>query len=118
MLSVVTHCRSCTPALDASISPSGVSFLFWLVCNAFGTKWAQWIAVEVAQAKHLVTGREFGVDSGSAKEIESKHCLWDEVAPCVWGPVGVCAIEDGDEVCLECLNCSFSQVSSVHVGVY
>ena len=60
-------------------------------------------------------GREFGVDLGPSKEIESEHCSWDEVAPCVWGPVSVSAIEDGDEVCLECLNCSFSQVSSVCV---
>ena len=65
----------------------------------------------------MVTGREFGVDSGPSKEIESECCLWDEVAPCVWGPVSVSATEDGDEVCLECLNCSFSWVSSVHAGV-
>ena len=30
--------------------------------NAFGAKWSQWIAVEVTEAKHLVAGREFGVD--------------------------------------------------------
>ena len=35
----------------------------------------------------------------------------------MWGPVCVCAIQDGDEVGFECLNCSFSQVLSVHVGV-
>ena len=35
----------------------------------------------------------------------------------MWRPVSVCAIEDGDEVSLECLNCSFCWVSLMHVGV-
>ena len=111
------HCRSCTPALNASISPGGFSLLFWVVCCAFCTKWAKWVGVEVPQAKDLMTGREFGVDSGPSQEIESEDSLWDEVAPCVWGPGSVSAIEDGDEVCFECLHCSFSWVPSVHAGV-
>ena len=65
------------------------------------------------QAKDLVIGREFGVDSGPSQEVESKYCLWDEVAPCVWGPVGVCAIEDGNEVGFEVLNCFLCWVISV-----
>ena len=39
------------------------------------------------------------------------------MAPCVWRPVSISAIEDGDEVCLECLDCSFGWVSSVHARV-
>ena len=35
----------------------------------------------------------------------------------MWWPIGVCAIQDGDEVGFECLNCSFSWVPLVHVGV-
>ena len=35
----------------------------------------------------------------------------------MWWPIGVCAIEDGDEVCFECLNGSFSQVLTVHACV-
>ena len=56
VLSVVMHCRSCMPALNASISPGGFSFLFWVVCYAFCTKWAKWVGVEVVQAKDLVAG--------------------------------------------------------------
>ena len=43
--------------------------------------------------------------------------MWDEMAPCVWGPVSISAIEDGDEVGFECLYGSFCKVPSVHVGV-
>ena len=105
------------PALNATISPCGFSFLFWVVCCAFCTKWAKWIAVEVTQAKDLVMCTQFGVDPGPSKQIKSEDCLWDEMAPCVWGPVSISAIEDGDEVGFECLDCSFCQVSLMHAGV-
>ena len=35
----------------------------------------------------------------------------------MWWPIGVCAVEDGDEVSFECLDCSLCKVSSVHVCV-
>ena len=59
----------------------------------------------------------FGVDSGPSQEIECQCCLWDELAPDVWGKVCVCAIQDGDEVCFKGLDCSFCWVPSVHACV-
>ena len=85
--------------------------------NVLGAKWSQWVAIEVTEAKDLVTGRELGVDAGSLKTVECQHSLWDEVAPSLWWPVSVCAIEDGDEVGFECLHCSFCWIPSMHVGV-
>ena len=87
------------------------------MCDAFGAKGAQWSAVEVKWAKHLVACRQLGVDLGPSEEIECEHCLWDELVPSVWWPACVCAVEDGDQVDFECLNCLFSQVPSVRAGV-
>ena len=35
----------------------------------------------------------------------------------MWWPACVCAVEDGDEVSFECLDCSFCKVPSMHAGV-
>ena len=75
--------------------------------NALGSKWGEWVAIEVKEAKDLIACRELGVDLGPSLEIESEDSLWDELAPSVWWPACVCAIEDGDEVGFERLNCSF-----------
>ena len=64
-----------------------------------------------------MTCTQVRVDLGPQEEVECQHCLWDELAPDVWGKVCVCAIQDGDEVCFKGLGCSFCQVSSVHVCV-
>ena len=43
--------------------------------------------------------------------------MWNQLTPCVWWPIGVCAIHDGCEVGFESLNCLFYWVPSVHAGV-
>ena len=64
-----------------------------------------------------MTGREFGFDLGASEQVDCQCCLWNELAPGVQRPIGIRAIQDGNEVGFESLHCSFGQVSSMHAGV-
>ena len=53
-LSAVVHCWSHMPSINASVCPSCLTLFFGLMSDALGTKWGQWIAIEVVQTKDLV----------------------------------------------------------------
>ncbi len=62
--------------------------------------------------------REFGIDSGAAKEVEGNFGLWDELVPEMYWEVFVDTAEARNEVVLKCADGPFRGISTMHTGRY
>ena len=115
VVSIVRRGRANIPAMGAVVGPCADALFFFLIYYCFHSAWCEWSCIEVEVSENLIVGGEFWIDTGSSQHVESNDGLVDETAPQVWWEVGVTAVHDGDEVVLECLDCTLRVVVSVIV---
>ena len=65
---------------------------------------------EVTVAMHDGVCGDVLVDLGWPEQVQDEFCMWQQEIPLVFGEGLISAGSDADEVCLDCLDCSFRRV--------
>ena len=91
----------------------GFSWGFTIVEDDLASWGGKRSLIEVKGAPELVVSGESGVKAGRAYHVEGHDSLGDETIPLVGGEKGVTSMEVGNEVVLECLDCSFSKIQAM-----
>ena len=107
--------RADIPAVFGMGRPAG-SLSRFDVDEDTDARWGNGGTIEVKCSVEVCPGREFGVETGTAKEVKTQFSLGQKLVPQVEGEILVDAAESCDEVVFESANGPFGRVPSVHVG--